>query len=411
MDQASEDRGGSLKRWRLILGADSAEDLRGSMGGCPALSGDEAVLDAALDLIYGGGSEARAGAGAGSGARGAGKGPSAPKVAAWIGDVRRLFPQDLVAVIQSDAIERKGLKSLLLEPESLASVKPDVGIVATLLALKELIPEKSKEPARALVRELVRDIQRRLESDLRRAVTGALDRKRHSPIPDLKAIDWKRTIARNLKGWDRERRVIVPERFHFFERARKGTSWSIILDMDQSGSMAESVIYGSVMGSILASLPAIETRVVAFDTEVVDLSELCRDDPVDLLFGVQLGGGTDIEKSVRYCEGLVSNPAKTIFILLTDLFEGGNQAGLLRRMEALRESGVKAFCLLALDDSGRPSFDQELARKLAAVGVPSFACSPTLLPELLEGVLKGYDLAELAKRSEKESRAAWAAKD
>jgi hypothetical protein len=147
--------------------------------------------------------------------------------------------------------------------------------------------------------------------------------------------------------------------------------------MDQSGSMAESVIYDSVMGSILASLPFIETKVVAFDTEVVDLSEFCAADSVDMLIGVQLGGGTDIEKSVRYCEQFVSNPSKTIFMLLTDLYEGGNQAGLVRRMEALRESGVKTFCLLALDDSGAPSFD----------------------------------LAEIAKRAERESKSAWADRD
>jgi len=393
-----------LRRWRLILGSGSEGDL--PRGGLPALSEEEALMDAALDLIYGGGAEE--GASRGGNGRGAGRGPSAPRISSWIGDVRRLFPGDLVSVIQADAIERKGFKSLLLEPESLASVKPDIGIVATLLALKELIPEKSKEPARALVRELVREIQRRLESDLRRAVVGSLDRKRHSPLPDVRAIDWKRTISRNLKGWDSGRRLLVPERFHFYERARKGTSWSIILDMDQSGSMAESVIYGSVMGSILASLPAIETKVVAFDTEVVDLSALCADDPVDLLFGIQLAGGTDIEKSVRYCEGLVSNPAKTIFILLTDLYEGGNQAGLVRRMEALRESGVKAFCLLALDDSGAPSYDRELAKKLVSVGVPCFACAPRLLPELLEGVLKGYDLEDIARRAEGASKKAFA---
>ncbi len=402
---ADESAAARLRRWRLILGSASEDDLPG--GGSAGLSGDELVMDAALDLIYGGGREDAA---LGQG-RGAGKGKSDPRVSAWIGDVRRLFPQDLVSVIQADAIERKGLKSLLLEPESLSSVKPDVGIVATLLALKEMIPDKSKESARALVRELVRDIQRRLESDLRRAVVGALDRKRHSPLPDVRAIDWKRTISRNLKGYDRARRVLVPERFHFFERARKGLGWSVILDMDQSGSMAESVIYGSVMGSILASLPAIETKVVAFDTEVVDLSELCAADPVDLLFGVQLGGGTDIEKSVRYCEQFVANPAKTIFILLTDLYEGGNQAGLVRRMEALRESGVKAFCLLALDDSGAPSYDRELAKKLASVGVPSFACSPRLLPELLEGTLKGFDIAELARRIGQASKEAFAGRD
>lgn len=387
-----------LKRWRLILGEDSSEALAAMGGG--ALSGDEALIDQALAAIYGQGAFDEPS----GGARGAGRGPSAPKVAKWIGDVRRLFPPDVVSVVQADAVERKGLKSLLLEPESLASVKPDVSIVSMLLSLKELIPEKSKDAARALVRALVEDIRRRLAQDLRRAVTGALDRKRHSPIADPRAIDWRRTIRTNLKGWDPKRRLILPERFWFFERARKGIGWSVVLDMDQSGSMADSVVYGSVMGSILASLSTIETRVVVFDTEVVDLTESCANDPVDMLFGVQLGGGTDIEKSVRYCEQFFGRPDKTIFILISDLYEGGNQAGLVRRMEAIRESGVKAVCLLALNDTGAPCYDADMARRLAEVGVPAFACVPELLPDFLEGALKGSDLAALAKRIGAEAR-------
>ena len=168
--------------------------------------------------------------------------------------------------------------------------------------------------------------------------------------------------------------------------------------MDQSGSMADSVVYGAVCGSIFASLSALNTRVVAFDTEVVDLTEKCGNDPVDMLFGVQLGGGTDINKSVAYCEQFIADPARTLFILITDLFEGGNQAQLVRRMGDLVGSGVRAICLLALSDSGVPSFDDGLAKKLSVLGIPCFGCTPQKLPELLEGALRGADLTALAKR-------------
>ena len=162
--------------------------------------------------------------------------------------------------------------------------------------------------------------------------------------------------------------------------------------------MADSVVYGAVCGSIFASLPALDTRVVAFDTAVVDLTEKCGDDPVDMLFGVQLGGGTDINNSVAYCEQFMTDPSRTLFVLLTDLYEGGNEAQLVRRLADMVESGVRALCLLALSDSGIPSFDERLARKLSSLGIPCFGCTPQKLPDLLEGALRGQDLQALATR-------------
>jgi hypothetical protein len=302
-------------------------------------------------------------------------------------------------VIQADAIEKKGLKSLLFEPETLANIKPDISMVGTLLSLKGQIPEKSKNVARELVKSVVDEIMKRLEQDLRRAVTGALNKKEHSPLPSLPGTDWKRTIAKNLKNYDRKSQKIIPERFYFFERQRKSKEWTVILDIDQSGSMAESIIYSSVMGAIFASMPALDTRVVVFDTEVVDLTEIVRHDPVDMLFGVQLGGGTDINKSVQYCSAFIENPKKTMFILISDLFEGGVEAGLLRKLGEMKESGVKCLVLLALSDSGTPDYDRTLGQKIANLGIPCFACSPDKLPELVEGAIKGHDLMGMGIRA------------
>jgi hypothetical protein len=315
-------------------------------------------------------------------------------LAKWLGDVRKFFPEDAVSVIQSDAIARKGLKQLLLEPETLKTVKPDISMVSTLMALNRQIPEKAKESARELVKAVVDELMKRMEQDLRRAVTGALNKRNHSPLPSLTGMDWKTTIRRNLKHYDKERGTIIPERFYFFERVRRMKDWTVILDMDQSGSMAESIIYASVMGAIFAGMPALDTYVIAFDTEVVDLTEACRNDPVDVLFGVQLGGGTDINKSVSYCEQYVTDPKKTLFILISDLYEGGVEAGLLRRLTDLYESGVKVLVLLALSDHGTPSYDEHLGKKINTIGIPCFACAPERLPELVEAALKGQDLTK-----------------
>ncbi|SFL08490.1 VWA domain containing CoxE-like protein [Paenibacillus sp. 1_12] len=389
-----------VKRWRLVLGAASEEKLQALGGGSGRLlDGDDVLMDEALAAIYDDTFEASGMDAGGSGkSRAAGLGPSSPKLAKWLGDIRSFFPQDVVSVIQADAIERKGLTQLLFEPELLSQVKPDIQMVATLMALKGKIPEKTKETARQLVKAVVEEIVKRLSSNIQRAVTGALNRRQHSPLPSFTGLDWNRTIRANLKHYDQERQLLIPQKVYFFDRARKSKEWTVILDIDQSGSMANSVIYASIIGSIFASMPALDTRVVAFDTEVVDLSEQCAEDPVDMLFGIQLGGGTDINKSVAYCEQFITEPKKTLFILVTDLYEGGNRSELLRRLDDLQQAGVKTICLLALSDEGKPSYDETVAKKLAQFGIPCFGCSPDRLPELIEGALKGQDLLMLASR-------------
>ncbi|MCA8987428.1 MAG: VWA domain-containing protein [Planctomycetaceae bacterium] len=381
-----------LTRWRLILGKQSQQAFDGMCPGSCSLTDAQQQMDEALAAIY---DETDADS---SGERSAGQGPSSPRLAKWLGDIRTYFQEDVVTVIQQDAIERKGMKQLLLEPEMLQSVEPNVQLVGTLLSLSGQIPEKTKETARMVVRAVVDKIKLLLEQKIRQAVMGALNRNEHSPIPNVSSIDWKWTIGRNLKNYQPSLGTIVPEKVYFYSRAQKTNHWTVIVDMDQSGSMADSVVYGAVMGSIFASLPALNTRVVAFDTEVVDLTEKCGDDPVEMLFGVQLGGGTDINKSVKYCQQFITDPARTLFFLITDLMEGGNEAQLVRRVEEMVGSGVHVICLLALSDGGVPYYDEQLANKLARLGVPCFGCTPQRLPELLEGALRGNDLAALATK-------------
>jgi hypothetical protein len=379
-------------RWRLILGRAAEEGLCRMAGRGSLLDGDQANLDEALGQIY-----ENAPAEGASTERSAGLGSSAPRLARWLGDIRNYFQSDIVAVIQRDAIEQKGLRQLLFEPETLGQVTPNIDLVGTLMSLKNMIPERTKETAREVVRAVVEEIMKRMRGGVEQAVRGALDRSRHSPIRSLPNLDWARTIRRNLKNYDRERRLLIPDSFHFYARQHRRKEWNVIVCMDQSGSMADSVVYGGVTGAIFASMPSLETHVIVFDTEVVDLTEKCHD-PVDLLFGVQLGGGTDINRAVGYCQNLIHDPRKTLFLLITDLFEGGNGRELVRRMEELVTSGVRAICLLALSDSGVPSYDENMARQFDNLGVPCFGCTPSKLPELLEGALKGQDLHVLAQR-------------
>lgn len=378
-----------IARWRLILGSQT-QDAFAQMGGAP-LSQEELLMDSALSAIYGGPGEGFGGALGG----GAGRGPSSPHISKWLGDLRSLFDPEIVAVVQNDAIERKGLKQLLLEPELLEGLEPDQNMASTLLMLKDQIPKKSKEAARGFIRRIVEEINKLLENDVRRAVTAALNRRAHSPLPSAAAIDFPYTIRRNLQHYSRELEAVIPERVWFFDRSSKTNRWHILLDIDQSGSMGQSILYSSVMACILASMSAVKTSVVAFDTQIMDLTPLCAD-PVDLLFGFQMGGGTDIAKSIAYCQSLVETPAKTLFFLISDLEEGGNRAALLRRLEELKTAGVTVIVLLAIADGGNAYYDAVTAQRIAAMDIPCFACAPERLPELLERALKGQGLEDLA---------------
>jgi Mg-chelatase subunit ChlD len=313
----------------------------------------------------------------------------------WLAAVRGFFRHDVIALVQKDAIEKKGLTQLLFEPETLPLLEKNVDLVATLIAAKGLVPDQAKDLARQIVREVVEELRAKLESTVRTAVLGALRRDQHSPLPVLRNLDWGRTIRANLKGWDTARRRLVPERFYFWKNQRRRHEWDVALAVDQSGSMAESVVYSAVMAAIFASLDVLQTRLLFFDTEVVDVTPLLSD-PVEILFSAQLGGGTDIHRAVAYAqEHFIERPERTLFILITDLYEGGDREGLVARMRQLVEARVRCICLLALSDGGKPSYDHGLAAQLQGLGVPCFGCTPKLLVAVMERLLKGQDISAL----------------
>jgi hypothetical protein len=406
-----------LIRWRLILGKSGDEPLKnmGCRGGLcadgdPLLHGEFIEMDEAMEAVYPGedGDELTKSeweAEKSVGPHGSVKGRTFPKVAKWLDQIRNFFPSDVVVLLQNDAIERRGMKELLFEPEILAKVEPSVDLASAVLAMKNLVPEKAKAAARDLVRRVVEELRKRLETQFAQAIRGALDRNRHSPFRNLPNLDWPRTIRRNLKNYQPELKTIIPEHVSFFSRQQRQNEWNVIIAMDQSGSMASSLIYGGIMGAILASMPAVETHVVAFNHEdVVDLTEHCSD-PVDLLFGVQLGGAEDYWKATCYCERFMHTPAKTLYILLADLYDTSpNEKRFVQRMEHLLESGVKAVGLLAISDHGQPSYNENLANKLAKLGMHCFGCTPDRLPDLLAAVLKGQDLKKFADHARLEAK-------
>jgi Mg-chelatase subunit ChlD len=385
-------RGERLRRWRLVLGSPAAT----AAGGVPAtddegLSARDAGMDRALAAVY----DAAPAVGQ---HREAGLGGSAPAVTRWLGDIRTYFPAPVVRVLQQDALERLGLRRMLLEPELLAAVEPDVHLVGALLSLRGALPERTRQTAGIVVRKVVEEIEQRLAAQLHRAVLGALDRAARNRRPRLADVDWPATIRANLKHYQPDLRTIIAETLIGYARRRRVAALKdVVLLVDQSGSMTSSVVHAGVLAASLASLRAVSTRLVVFDTSVVDLTDQLAD-PVEVLFGTQLGGGTDINQAVAYGQSLITRAADTIMILITDLFEGGDQATLVARIKSIVDSGVTVVILLALSDDGTPSYDHGLAATCATLGVPAFACTPDRFPDLLASAIRREDLAAWASR-------------
>lgn len=359
------------QRWRLVLGKKAEEEEQ------VALGAEGMEIDAALDALYEAGQKG-------------GLGNSAPKVNRWLGDIRKYFPSQVVQVMQKDALENLGLKQMLLEPEMLESVEADVHLVGTLLSLNSVIPSKTKETARLVVRKVVEELKKRLEYPLLEAIKGALNQSVRNRRPTFKEINWGKTIRANLKHYQVDYKTIIPHQLIGY--GKKGQALKeIILCIDQSGSMASSVVYSSIFAAVLASLPALKTHMVVFDTAVADLTK-DMDDPVDLLFGTQLGGGTDIHKALNYVETLVRSPEDTTLILISDLYEGGNEEKMLQQAKKIQNKGVNFISLLALSDEGAPIYDKQVAAHYASMNIPVFACTPDLFPSMMAAALKKEDM-------------------
>ncbi|MFY7963382.1 MAG: vWA domain-containing protein [Chitinophagaceae bacterium] len=369
----------NIRRWRLILGAQENDGTGFN------LANTDIKIDNTLSALYDGSKEG-------------GLGPSSPNVNRWLGDIRTFFPNTVVQIMQRDALSRLNLTQMLFEKEMLENIEPDIHLVATLLTLSKVIPDKTKDTARQVVKKVVDELLRKLSQPMQQAIIGSLNRSTRNRRPKHNEINWHTTILKNLKHYQPEYKTIIPEIKIGYGRKRSSLK-DVVLCLDQSGSMGTSVVYSGIFGSVMASIPAIKTRMVVFDTAVADLTDEL-DDPVDLLFGVQLGGGTDINAALTYCKSVITRPLDTVLVLITDLYEGGNQNEMRKRAVELTASGVQFIVLLALNDDGAPAYDHDNAQFLAGLGVPVFACSPDKFPDLMAQALSKQDVAVWAAKED-----------
>lgn len=375
-----------LLRWRLVLGAYGSHHLKaseGEEGGEPGVSArieQSQAMEKTLDFLYDREFAKRAHRQAGPGT---GDGLSIP---VWLSGIRELFPAEAARVLERDALHRYGLTELVTDPAVLSRAEPSTDLLKAIVQFKHLMKGPVLDVARKKVAEVVEQLRAVLENDTGPALYGPRRVADRAPLRTFRNVDWHRTIRRNLDQWDPDRQQLLADRIHFRHRAHDRSRWRIIVSVDQSGSMTDSLIHSAVMGAIFAGLPAIDVRLVLWDHRIVDASDMVHD-PVEVLMQVQLGGGTDFLPALQYCAALVEDPQHTILVVISDFHVWGDRAAILELASDLSGAGVRTMGLCALDTDGEAVFDHRLANQLADRGWFVGALTPKGLAEKIRGFL------------------------
>ena len=373
----------NLARWRLVLGKYAARQLPLELGA------RQQRLEKALDYLYGReyqGRGIREQSPPSSDKREGTLDPTQLTIPDWLSEVRELFPKESVEIIEKHALDRYGMKELIRDKETLEKLEPSMDLLKMVLSFRGHLKGDVLNTARRIVQQVVEELKEKLAQEVRQVMSGKLNRFRSSPVKIVQNFDWRGTLRANLKNYDPERKQIVLENLRFFSRSQRRMAWDIILCIDQSGSMAGSVIHSAVMAGILAGLPLLNVKLVIFDTSVVDLSGYA-DDPVEVLMNVQLGGGTDIGQAMSYCEQLVENPHRTVLVLISDFCEGASPKVLLSSCRRLEEAGVSLIGLASLDEEANSAYDINMAERLAVEGMDIAALTPKQLAEWLVKII------------------------
>jgi hypothetical protein len=373
------DRDLALNRWRLVLGSMSDNSLSFSGSDREIMSFED--MEQLLDYLYSHaqGDDVR---GESISDRSGGLGESQLTAAKWITKVRELFPKQTAEVLERHALDEFKMTELLTDKKVLEQMNPDMSLLKTVLQLKHLMKGEVLETAKKIARAVAEELSEKLAQSTRQALTGRLDRNSRSPVRSARNIDIHKTIRRNLKNYDKENETLVLKDVYFSSRVKKYNKKTVIIAVDESGSMLGSVIYSAVMAQIISKLPFAEIKLVIFDTEIVDLSGMVED-PVEVMMSVQLGGGTDIGKALSYCESLIQTPSDTCVLCVTDLCEGGYPHILLNTAQNIMTSGAKLSFLTALDECANPVYDKNMGQLLADMGAFVGALTPDQLGDYI----------------------------
>lgn len=367
----------AVERWRLLLGEAAEGSLQAGLGNGPAFA-----MDRALGWLYGRDEQGD------TLERHGGDGPSQLSVPEWINEIHQLFPKETIERLERDAIERYGIDEVVTNPEVLERATPNPALLEAVLRTKHLMNPQVLALARQLVAKVVKELIEQLARQVQRSFSGSRRRQQLSRQGSWNQFAARETLRRNLKHYDTERRRLVIERPMFYVNQRRTLEpWQILLLVDQSGSMVSSVIHSAVTAACLSGLPGIRTHLIAFDTEIVDLSARAQD-AVEVLMNVQLGGGTHIGKAVGYAADQIDVPRRAIVVIISDFYEGMSPYVLIETVRSLLAQGTIVLGLAALDDKADAVYDRELAGKLVELGAHVGAMTPGQLAAWLAEKLK-----------------------
>ena len=369
-----------VKRWRLILGQYADDNLNNK------LDSYEQQIDQALDYLYQHEYLARGLLTEGKN-RSGGKDGSVYNTVNWLRQSRKLFPKSTFERMQNQALERYNLQGILNNPNAVKELQPNFNSVRLLMRLRGKLSNSVQDEVKALIKKVVDEILQKIQTSFINTMTGKKNRFRRSLRKNSQNFDWRTTIKANLKHFDHDQQRIVIEKAIFNSRAKRQLPWDIILCVDQSGSMDSSIIYSAVCASIITQLPAVKLHLFVFDTQVVDLSHLVSD-PVEILMTVQLGGGTNIGYALNYAEQRITNPTRTIMVVVSDFYEGVNLTNLYNTVARLNANRVKMLGLAALDYSATPVYDLQTSQELANRGMQIAALTPEHFANWLAEVMQ-----------------------
>ena len=370
----------SLNRWRLILGSFAEDNIE--------LSSEYSEMDNALGFLYDReyGKESGYADFENDDKIKGGKEKSSLTVPIWVAKVKKLFPKNTVEIMQNQALEKYNMTEMLTDENILKEMEPSMELLKNILTFKDMMNGNVKKLAYDIVRKVVNDLKKKLESDIKKVFYGKKLPNSSTSNKIFKNLDVKKTIRNNLKNYNIEDKTIFVDKLYFNQNIKKYNPWHIIILIDESGSMMDSVIYSSIMASIFANLPYLSIKLIIFDTSIVDLSDYVKD-PIDVLFKVQLGGGTDIVKALEYAKKITTIPEKTIVLLISDLYDSNDYKYMYKSSKDIIEARSKLFVLPALDYNADSSYDKNAAKQLARIGAKVAAITPNELSKWISNVI------------------------
>ncbi|MEU3368618.1 VWA domain-containing protein [Streptomyces pseudogriseolus] len=310
----------------------------------------------------------RGGRGRGSGA-GGGVSPTGTGVGSPTPDLSRLIPEigPELGAVEAGLVQRMHLREVLADPALASRLTPSMSLIEQLLRDKNNLSGVALANAKALIRRYVDEVTEVLRTQVEKATVGELDRS-VPPKRVFRNLDLDRTIWKNLTNWDPEGERLYVDRLYYRHTSRKTTPQRLIVVVDQSGSMVDSMVNCTILASIFAGLPKVDVHLIAYDTQALDLTPWAHD-PFETLLRTQLGGGTDGTVAMALAQPKIAEPRNTVVVWISDFYEWRTDE-LFENMAAIHRSGAKFIPVGSVTSSGRGSVNPWFREKFKDLGTP-----------------------------------------